>query len=194
MAELIPLEYRIHVARHRLISRWLTAGIVVAAIAATALVSIYLWNRRQSTQYARLEAQYRDSAIYIKQFNDLKTRRGNLADRMRNMEDLRTDQFLLTLLHNVSASFSDEDCLHYICVDAYPAEKKNADSKYSVRVRGITIDDLSHSQLLDRLTDMGKKSKPPLRVPLGEKHLQSILNGNVTAFDILADQPLAKGN
>jgi hypothetical protein len=194
MAELIPLEYRIQVARHRLISHWLTAGIVTAAIAATALFSTYMWKRRQTTEFARLERQYRESAVHIQQFNSLKAKRDNLADRMKKIGDLRSDQFLLSLLHNTSAAFSDSDCLQYICVDAYPGETKKNDPKYSVRVRGITVDDQSHSQLLDRLTDLGKNSKPPLRVPLGEKHLQVVLNGNVICFDILADQPLAKGN
>jgi hypothetical protein len=198
MAELIPLEYRIRVARRRLISRWTTAGIVAAAVAGASLLSTYMWRRQQAAECARLEQKYRDSTALIKQYNDLRAKREELAQRMQKMEDLRTDKVLLSLLNSVSSCFSESDCLEYVCVDAHPAEKragdsKNADPRYSVRIRGITVDDITHSHLLERLTATGKKSEPPINVPLGEHHLLQMLDGAVTSFDVTCDQPLAKG-
>jgi hypothetical protein len=193
MAELIPLEYRVGVARRRLISRWITVGIIAAAIAASSVASTFVWKRQQAVRYADLARQYREAEVHIQQYSDLKARRDDLAQRMKRMEDLQSDQVLLSLLRNVSTGFSDSDCLEYICIDAYPGDKKSSDSRYSVRLRGITLDDTSHSRFLDRLTDIGKKSQPPLRVPLGEKHLLLMLDGQVTSFDIICDQPVAKG-
>jgi hypothetical protein len=193
MAELIPLEYRIGVARARLISRWSTVLVVTVAVAAAALLSTYLWKRRQAAEYARLELQYRDSSAFVQQYNNLRAKRDDLAQRMQKLEDLRHDRVLLSLLHSVSSGFAEADCLEYVCIDAHPPEKKPAGAKYSVRMRGITADDGSHARLLERLTDIGKKSQPPINVPLGEKHLFQLFDGTVTSFDITCDQPLAKG-
>jgi hypothetical protein len=198
MAELIPLEYRIAIARARLISRWTTAFIVTAAVAAAALLTTYTWRRQQAAQCARLEQQYRDNAVLLRQFSELRAKRDNLAACMQKMEDLRTDKVLLSLLNTVSRCFSESDCLNYICVDAHRPERRSVDGKtpeaqYSVRIHGITVDDISHSRFLERLTAAGKESDPPINVPLGEKHLIQMFDGAVTSFDITCDQPLAKG-
>ena len=198
MAELIPLEYRISVERARLISRWTTVVIVTAAVAASALLTTYTWRRRQASECARLEQKYRENAVLITQYGELRAQRNDLAVRMKKMEDLRADKVLLSLLNNISGCFSDADCLNYVCVDAHSPELKSADPKavapkYSVRVRGMTSDDSSHSRLLDRLTAACKNSNPPVNVPLGEKHLLQLFDGAVTSFDITCDQPLAKG-
>jgi hypothetical protein len=198
MAELIPLEYRIRVARGRLISRWIMVFVVTVAASGATLLSTYIWKRQKAAECARLEQQYRDSAVLLKQYNDLRTKRDDLALRMRRMEDLRTDKVLVSLLNSVSSCFSEADCLDYVCVDARLPERKSADSrtpepKYSVRIRGITVDDTTHSRLLERLTAIGKKSEPPITVPLGEKHLVQMFDGAVTSFDITCDQPQAKG-
>jgi hypothetical protein len=162
------------------------------------LVSTYVWRRQAAIQYAKSEQEYRNKADILKQYSDLHAKRENLAQRMRRLQDLRTDQVLVSLLNNVSSCFSNADCLDYVCIDAHSPDKKSADSRalnarYSVRVRGITMDDTSHSHLLDRLTVAGKKSEPPIHVPLGEKHLLQMFDGVVTSFDITCDQPLAKG-
>jgi Tfp pilus assembly protein PilO len=193
MAELIPLEYRIRVARAQLMSRWTTALIVTVAVMAAALLQTYMWKRRQTADYARLEQQYRESSVFIKQYNELHAQREDLARRMKKMEDLRTDKVLVSLLNSVSTCFSEYDCLEYVCIEAHPADRKPAESQYSVRVRGITANDTTHSRFLERLTDIGKKSQPPIKVPLGEKHLLIMLDGEVTSFDITCEQPLAKG-
>jgi hypothetical protein len=106
---------------------------------------------------------------------------------------LRNDKVLLSLLHSVSVGFSDNDSLQYVYIEAHPADKKPEEARYSVRIRGITASDTSHSRLLERLTDIGKKSQPPIVVPLGEKHLMQLFDGEVTSFDLTCDQPLAKG-
>jgi hypothetical protein len=198
VAELIPLEYRIRVARGRLVSRWITVLIVMFAVAGAALLSTQMWKRKQTAECARLELQYRDSAVLIKQYNDLRAKREDLLQRMERMEGLRNDKVLLSLLNSVSSCFSEYDCLEYVCIDAHPTDRKTGDPKnaaprYSVRLRGITVDDTSHSHLLERLTAVGKKSDIPVAVPLGEKRLSPMLDGSVTSFDITCDQPLAKG-
>jgi hypothetical protein len=198
MAELIPLEYRIRVARARLISRWFLVLIVTAGAAAAALVSTYVWRRQAAQQYARAVQEYQDKADILKQYGDLRAKRDDLAARMRRLQDLRTDKVLVSLLNNVSSCFSEADCLDYVSIEAHPADGKSGDSRtvesrYSVRVRGITVDDTSHSHLLERLTVTGRKSDPPIQVPLGEKHLLQMLDGVVTSFDITCSQPLAKG-
>ena len=193
MAELIPLEYRIRVARRRLIHRWgIVVGLAVAA-AGAGLFQAYMWKRGQTAEYARLERQYRDSAVLIRQYNDLHARRDDLAARMKKMEDLRGDTVLLSLLNGVSSGFSDNDCLQYVHIEAHPADKKPQEARYSVQIRGISASDTTHSRLLERLTDIGKKSRPPIVVPLGEKHLMLLLDGEVTSFEITCEQPLAKG-
>jgi hypothetical protein len=198
MAELIPLEYRIRMARRRLVSRWSTVLIVTFAVAAASLLSTYMWKRQQAAVCARLEQQYRDNSVLLKHYNELRARRDDLSLRMQKMEDLRNDRVLLSLLNTVSSCFSESDCLEYVCIDAHLADKKpgdpkTADPRYSVRLRGITLDDTTHSHLLERLTSTGKKSELPVNVPLGEKHLLQMLDGSVTSFDITCDQPLAKG-
>jgi hypothetical protein len=193
MAELIPLEYRIRVARRALIRRWGFVAALVAAVAGAGLFQSYMWKLARAAEYAKLEQQYRDSAVLIKQYNDLHAKRDDLAARMKKMEDLRHDTVLLSLLNSVSTGFSDSDCLQYVHIDAHPNEKKPEDNRYSVRIRGITASDTSHSRLLERLTDIGKKSQPPMVVPLGEKHLTNLFDGEVTSFDITCEQPLAKG-
>ena len=193
MAELIPLEYRIRVARGELIRRWGFALALAAAIAGGGLFQSYMWKRGKAGEYARLEQQYRDGVVLIKQYNDLHAQRDDLAARMRKMEDLRNDKTLLSLLNSVSTGFSDNDCLEYVHIEAHPADKKPEDGRYTVRIRGITASDTSHSRLLERLTDIGKKSQPPMVVPLGEKHLTNLFDGEVTSFDITCEQPLAKG-
>jgi hypothetical protein len=198
MAELIPLEYRIRKVRAALISRWIMVFVVTIAAGATALLSSYLWKQRQASEYARLEKQYRDKAVQIKQYNDLKIKRADLASRMEKMEDLQSDKVLLSLLNTVSICFSDSDSMDYICVEAHPTDRrsndpKKAEPKYWVNVRGITVDDTSHSRLLERLTAAGMKSDPPIKVPLGEKHLLQMFDGAVTSFDITCSQPVAKG-
>jgi hypothetical protein len=193
MAELIPLDYRVRIARKRLISRWTTVGIIAAGFAISGLTLAYHWSHQQSAKFADQERKFREGQVYVKAYADLKARRDDLAQRMKKMEDLQDDRVLLSLLHNVSTGFSDADALEYICIDAYPAEKKGAEPRYSVRVRGITADDSSYSRFLDRLTDIGNNRQTPLRVPLGEKHLLLMLDGQVTSFDITCDQPVAKG-
>jgi hypothetical protein len=197
VAELIPLEYRIRAARRVLIRRWIMVGTMTAVAAGAMFASTYMWKRQQAAECARLEQQYRDNSVLIKQYNDLRGKREDLSARMRKLEDLRNDKVLLSLLTSTVSCFAESDCLEYVCVDAYPGERrpdaKNAEPRYSVRIRGITVDDTSHSQLLERLTATGKKSDPPVKVPLGEKRLLPMFDGAVTSFDITCSQPLAKG-
>jgi hypothetical protein len=110
---------------------------------------------------------------------------------MTRMEQLRGDKILLSLLKNVSEGFSNKDCLQYIRVEAHPADPK-AEEKYLVRIRGITTNDTTHSELYQRLTEIGKKTLPALAVPLGEHHVMSVLDGEATFFEFTCQKPAPK--
>ncbi len=194
MAELIPVEYRIRVARAALVSRWSTLLIITVAVAAVALLQTYMWRRKQAAEFARLTRQCQDNAVFLTEYNDLRARRDDLAGRMKKMEDLQGDKVLLALLTGVSGGFAESDSLEFLRVVAHPADVKPADARYSVRIRGITANDTSHSRFLERLTQIGKSPRLPLIVPLGEKHLTTLLDGEVTSFDITCEQPLVKAN
>jgi hypothetical protein len=193
MAELIPLEYRIRVARSALISRWATVLIVTVAILGVWVLQTYMWKRKQAAEYNRVAQLYNDKSVFLKQNAELRARRDDLAARMRKIEAIQGDKTLLTLLSSAAGGFSDKDSLEYIRVDAHPTEKKPENARYFVRLRGVTMNDTTHSQLLERLTEIGKSSPLPLVVPLGEKHVAPMFDGEVTFFDITCDQPVAKG-
>src|SRR5207248_2134913 len=83
--------------------------------------------------------------------------------------------------------------LKFIRVDAHLGDPKAAEQRYQVQIHGITKDATTHGKLLDRLTDMGHKSRPPLKVNLGETHLTKVNEKEVTAFDLFCEPlPLDK--
>jgi hypothetical protein len=51
MAELIPLEYRIEVARKRLVRRWMVAGVLAATVATGSLVAAFAWQRQKGREF-----------------------------------------------------------------------------------------------------------------------------------------------
>lgn len=198
MAEMIPLEYRVSVARKSLIGRWITVGVLAVATAAAGVTYTYMWRKKQSDELTKTQAQYVISTALLKASRDVQASRDVLANKMIHMEQLQNDTLLLSLLKNVSLSFSDDDCVKFIRVDAHLADQKPDDTRYQVRMYGITRDDTTHSKLLDRLTEMGKTAQPPLKLNLGEKHKTPILDGEATFFDLTCDTPsitaTAKGN
>ena len=195
MAELIPLEYRIQAARQQLVSRWITVGVVAAAVAGAGLVTALGWRTRQAGTLATLQKQYQSKEVLIAHAKDLEARRASLAERSHKLSSLQNDNVLLSLLGIISRSFSDNDCLQYVDVEAHDTQPgaKVVDNTYSVRIRGITASDSTHSRLLENLTQTGKKAAPPIDVPLGEKQLKTVLDGEVTVFDITCKQPQTKG-
>jgi len=195
MAELIPLEYRIQAARQELVHRWITVGVVAAMIAGAGLATTFAWRARKTSALAALQKQYQSKSVLIAQAKELEARRVNLAERSHKLSALQNDNVLLSLLGIVSRSFSDNDCLQFVEVEAHDLQPgaKPTEKEYSVRIRGITASDTTHSRLLENLTETGKKATPRIDVPLGEKQLKTMLDGEVTVFDITCKEPQTKG-
>jgi hypothetical protein len=193
MAELIPLEYRISTARKGLIRRWIITGALAVVVCAAAVTYAGLWKGKQKTAYDTMQRDYREGAAILGQARGLQASRVELAARMARIGQLENDTVLLTLLKNVASSLSDDDCLKFINVDAHVGDPKSDGNKYQVQIHGITRDDTSHAALLDRLTDIGKKSQPPLKVNLGEKRLVQFLDGEATSFDLTCE-PLRRSS
>jgi hypothetical protein len=196
MAELIPLEYRIEVARKRLAGRWLIAGILAATVATGSLVTAYCWQRQKAREYGAEQLAFQKISDLINRARAIEAKRQTLAARMEKLQDLRDDNVLLSLLKGVSESLSDNDCLSFLQISAHSAERgsrsKETGPFYQVRLQGITNNDATHSKFLERLTEIGRKTSPPLSVPLGEKQLRQMMNTDVTFFDITCEPPAAK--
>lgn len=195
MAELIPVEYRIRAARQSLVSRWVAVAVLAAMVAGAGVVWAYAWRARQAGALADLQKQYQGKATLIARAREIQAQRVNLAARMSQLQSLENDNVLLSLLKDVSDGFSDNDCLEFVEIDAHNTQPvaKSEEKGYSLRIRGITANDTTHSRLLERLTTIGKKSEPPIDVPLGEKQLKPIMDGDVTVFDLTCKQPASKG-
>jgi len=199
MAELIPMEYRIQVARHRHIRRWIVATCLAGIVAAAGLANAYAWQQRQAQEFAVLEKEYKNKSGLIKQATDLQAKRLDLAARMQKMQSLRDDKTLLSLLKSVAGEFTDKDSLQYINITAH-GNAKGAPAKapdgndYAVRLVGITTDYTTHANLLDRLTDAGHKSEPPLSLPPDSTRIEKVQEGEVVHFEIVGEAPKSKGN
>jgi hypothetical protein len=198
MAELIPFEYRVRITRQRYVRRWTLATVVAAIAAGVALANVYAWQQRQVQEYARLDREYKDKSVLIKQAMELQGKRLDLAARMQKMQSLRDDKTLLSLLKSVSAQFTEKDSLQYLNILAH-ANQRNSPARtdgggYSVQLVGVTSDYTSHANLLDRLTDAGHKSEPPLNLPPGSTRIEKVFEGEVVHFEIVGEAPKTKGN
>jgi hypothetical protein len=187
MAELIPLEYRVAVQRRWLVKRWLAAGVLVVFAAAACTALTWSWQRRQAAQLVLLDQQFAKAAALLANAEQLQRDRDDLAVRMRHVQRLLNDTALLTFVQNVSAAVSPDDCLRNIRVEIQPADGKSDALKYQLEIQGLTRDDTTHSHLLDRLTEIGQKSRPPMKVNLGEKHKGAAKDGEATFFNLTCE-------
>jgi len=187
MAELIPLEYRVTIARKILIRRWIIAGVLTALTAFGGLTYTYMWKRQQTKAYTEMQRQYDKTTALLQLAKHMQEQRTELAAKMARIENLQHDTLLLQLLRGVSGGFSDSDCLKFIRIDAHLPSARPDDVKFQVQLRGYTVDDTTHANFLDRLTDIGRKSTPPIKVNLGEKHRMPMVDSIVTAFDLTCD-------
>ena len=195
MAELIPLEYRIEVARKRLIERWMIVGVLAAAVATAGLATAFAWQRERAQELAAEKVEFEKVSDLIKEARNIERKRQELAGQMQKLQGLRDDTVLMSLLKSVTESVSDSDCLSLIQIEAHTADKgrgKEESAAYRVRLQGLTNNDSTHSKFLERLSENGKKTHPPLSVPLGEKQLRLILDKEVTFFDITCEPPASK--
>ncbi len=199
MAELISPEYRIKTAIDRKTRQWVAGGVLTVILSVSSLTCAYVWKQHRSAEFAALNAQFHTKAVLIDEAKSLQSRRVDLADRMTKMQQLMEDKTLLSLLQNIANGFSANDCLDYISVDAHGGLEKTGDgkkpvnNKYSVRITGITATDATHADLLNRLTEIGKASDPPISINPESLRRETLYDGQVFRFQILCEQPLAKG-
>jgi hypothetical protein len=116
---------------------------------------------------------------------------------MQKMQELKDDKVLLSLLRNISEGFGNSDCLEYVSVEAHGArpngnEKSVDDKAYAVRINGITANDTSHADLLNRLTEIGAKADPPIAITPESLKREKLLDGQVMRFQILCERPKTK--
>lgn len=195
MAELIPLDYRINELRRRLIRRWAVVTVLTAMVAGGSLFSTLAWKWERVAEYTALQAERQSKSVLIAQAKVLRERRLDLAARMQKMQELKEDKVLLALLRNISDGFSAHDCLEYINVEAHnPRQggKASDDKPYSVRISGITANDTTHADLLNRLTEIGAKSDPPITITPESLKRENLLDGQVMRFQILCEKPKTK--
>jgi hypothetical protein len=196
MAELIPLEFRFEASRRRLISTWVAATALTALVAGASLAYAYNWKARQAATYSRLSEEFRAKSVLMSQAKELQTRRLELAARMQKMQELKDDKILLALLRNVSDAFSENDSLEYISVQAHAPNRGNPpepdDKKYSVHMTGITRNNGTHADLLNRMTELGAKADPPVVTTPESLHREPLLKGDVMRFQIVCDKPDGK--
>jgi hypothetical protein len=202
MAELIPTHYRVRLVVRQRVRRWISAGFVIVAICGAAVTAAAVWAHASAAEVARLQAQYRSQATLIEMSKSVQDRAAQLADRMKRIEGLRDDKTLLALLRNVSAGFSELDCLEYLHVDARGPAPKTSDaaaaadaatdsdsSRFIVRMSGITS---TTGTLADLMTRMGKTSDPRMQVQLESSKREAYLNGQVIRFQLSCEKPKDK--
>ncbi len=196
MAELIPLEYRFEAARRKLVSRWIITGVFSLAVCGALLAYAYTWQGKRQDEYDRYSDEFRDKSALMAQAKELLNRRVELAARMQKMQELKDDKILLSLLSNVSQAFSPkDDCLEYVSVMAHNTQRgpnEPDDHKYVVHVNGITKSDTTNADLLNRLTELGVKADPPLVTTPISLRRESLQDGKVMRFEIVAEKPEPK--
>lgn len=197
MAELIPPEYRLKAAQRQQIARWAGAGVVALLLSGGAVAYGVAWQRGKAAEHADLAAQFREKSVLITRSQELRGKRQDLANRMAKIQELRDDKVLLALLRNVAGSFSTEDCLETVRIEAHGAKPDTApsgavssDDAYAVHLNGITTNSSSLAALMTRLT---QQNSPAINVVLENSHRDKVLDGQVMRFQILCERPAPKG-
>ena len=117
---------------------------------------------------------------------------------MAKIQELRDDTVLLSLLRGIAGSFSDDDCLETVKIDAHgakpdsaPAPAPNAsDDRYAVHLSGITANSSTLAALMTRLT---QQNNPAVNVVLENSHRDNVLDGQAMRFQIVCEKPTSKG-
>lgn len=194
MAELIPPEYRLRTAQKQHLEKWVMAGVVVLGLAAAGFGYTLAWEHKQQAAHKELAAQYLDKSALITRSQELRAKRQELANRMEKIQELRDDKVLLSLLGSIADSFSDQDCLETVKIDAHGVKADGgpatADDSYAVHLSGITASSASLADLMTRLT---KKHTPAINVVLENSHRDKLLDGQVMRFQILCEKPGTSG-
>jgi len=174
--------------------------VLTALVAGGSLGYAYSWKQGKAAAYEALSRDFQEKSVLIQQSKELRARRLDLAARMQKMQELMDDRILLSLLRNISEGFSSSDCLEYVSIEAHAtatskdAKEANGEEKYSVRINGVTANDTSHADLLNRLTEIGAKSNPPIVITPESLKREKCLDGQVMRFQILCEKPKPKNS
>src|SRR5579862_510027 len=202
MAEFIPMRYRGRLAVRQRLRFWLAGVALVAAFCAAMLLAYGVWAHASAAEVVRLQQVYRQQSAHVRSPAGLQAKRQELADKMKKMEDLRDDNIVLALLRNVSAGFSEYDCLWYVHIEARgggeskdPAvlaatAAESYNSHYLIHLSGVTLSPTSQGDLMTR---MGKQQDPAMQVQLESSKRESYLDGQVIHFILKAEKPGQKG-
>ncbi|HVX83550.1 MAG TPA: hypothetical protein VH253_01910 [Phycisphaerae bacterium] len=197
MAELIPMEYRLRNAQRQHLAKWVTACVATLALCGAALGYGVMWEKSKERDAALLSAEFRDKSTLITRSQELRSKRQDLANRMEKIQELRDDKVLLALLRSVADSFSADDCLETVKVEAHgahadgtPAAAGDSDDRYAVHLSGITTNSTTLAALMTRLT---KQDNPPINVVLENSHRDKLLDGQVMRFQIMCEKPGSQG-
>jgi hypothetical protein len=183
--------------RRRLILRWAAVTLLTGLIAGGLLAYAYSWKEKQAAAFETLSKEFQEKSVLIQQSKELRARRLDLAARMQKMQELMDDRTLLSLLRNVSDGFSSSDCLEYVSIEAHSTApsrdgKDTGEEKYQVRINGVTANDTTHADLLNRLTEIGAKANPPIMITPESLKREKCLDGQVMRFQILCEKPKPK--
>jgi hypothetical protein len=197
MAELIPPEYRLRMAQRRHIAQWAAGGVAALLLASGAVAYGVVWQRGKAAEHATLAAQFREKSVLITRSQELRSKRQDLANRMEKIQQLRDDKVLLSLLRNIAGSFSGEDCLETVKIEAHGAKPdasaggaSAADDAYAVHLSGITTNSSTLAALMTRLT---QQNSPAINVVLENSRRDKVLDGQVMRFQIVCEKPTPKG-
>lgn len=195
MAELIPPEYRLRLAQRQHLAQWAVAGVVTLLLAGGAVAYGAVWQRGKAAEHADLATQFREKSVLITRSQDLRAKRQDLANRMQKIQQLRDDKVLLSLLRNIAGSFSSDDCLETVKIEAHGAKPDGAaaavaDDAYAVHLSGITTNSTTLAALMTRLT---QQNTPAINVVLENSRRDKVLDGQVMRFQIICEKPVAKG-
>lgn len=195
MAELIPPEYRLRLAQRQHLAQWAVTGVVTLLLAGGAVAYGAVWQRGKAAEHADLATQFREKSVLITRSQDLRAKRQDLANRMQKIQQLRDDKVLLSLLRNIAGSFSSDDCLETVKIEAHGAKPDGAaaaaaDDAYAVHLSGITTNSTTLAALMTRLT---QQNTPAINVVLENSRRDKVLDGQVMRFQIICEKPVAKG-
>lgn len=204
MAELIPMQYRLRIAQKAYLRRWIIVGGLATVVSLASVTHAFMWQLRQTTVESGLAAQVQERSSVLLLSRRVVASRQELADKMQKIEQLMDDKTLLSLLKNISEGFSGSDCLEYISIDArgktladhttknekdaspHTATPAADGGRYVVRISGITANNATLKDLVDRLS---QRASPAMNVGLESSRRENMFDGQVMHFEIVCEKP-----
>jgi hypothetical protein len=188
MAELIPVQYRIRAAQKTILSRWVFFGAVMLAAAGVGIFCAWNWQRQQAQVVEGLQNEYKSKSPIMIWAKEVKGNYDDLLKRLSNIDGLRDDSTLLSLVNHISAAAGEYDSFETMQIDA--RKGPGGEKGYFVRVIGVTKDSASIGELVER---MGKDCYPKINVSVEVGKTEKYLDGEVYRFHILCEPEKTQG-